>query len=367
MVKKSKIMIYNLLTLGFLAIQLLVSNGSTAAYERPVPYFKITLLAPTNNPQRVLHAQVATRELWKIGIDAELVLLGFDAALRRMSLNRDFGTFNSDGFDIIFIGWTAPLSVMDGLGAYHSSQIDKIRGGANYYPINSSVLDCLLDRIATELDPKQRRAYIQQALDILIWEHHPTTGIYQGVSVMAHDASLRSFIPAAGGIGFSWAEAYFEGDSPQEFIVATNTRFSSLNNAFARTAIDGLFINPTASSLYEEDANQIAQPVLAAADPIPLSSNETIASYIDLNTICDDSPYANANQNSTWGPNPNVNAVKHNAYMTAANFSMFLIPLRAGVPWQPGYGYTEDMKLNITADDLIWTWFYMLSDQLPGS
>jgi ABC-type transport system substrate-binding protein len=45
---------------------------------------------------------------------------------------------------------------------------------------------------------------------------------------------------------------------------------------------------------------------------------------------------------------------------------MFLLQLRDGLPWQPGYGYSAEMKLNVTADDLIWTFFYYLNDELAG-
>ncbi|MHA2370429.1 MAG: hypothetical protein ACXADX_16560, partial [Candidatus Hodarchaeales archaeon] len=82
MANKYKLLLFCLLTLAILTVQLLATTSSGAAYERPTPYFKITLLVPTNNPTRMLHAQVITAELWKIGIDAELVLIGWDAFIQ---------------------------------------------------------------------------------------------------------------------------------------------------------------------------------------------------------------------------------------------------------------------------------------------
>ncbi|MFQ5980915.1 MAG: hypothetical protein ACE5OZ_22480 [Candidatus Heimdallarchaeota archaeon] len=73
-----------LATLGLMILQVGAAGERVAAAEKPPGYFSVTLVAPTNNPARVQHAQVITRELWKIGIDADLMLVGWDPLVRRM-------------------------------------------------------------------------------------------------------------------------------------------------------------------------------------------------------------------------------------------------------------------------------------------
>ncbi|MHA2497054.1 MAG: hypothetical protein ACXAEI_16400, partial [Candidatus Hodarchaeales archaeon] len=79
--KKSKILLTSVIALTMLAVQLMAIITSGAAYKRPEPYFKITLVVPNNTPNRILHAQVITRELWKIGIETELIIVDWDTLL----------------------------------------------------------------------------------------------------------------------------------------------------------------------------------------------------------------------------------------------------------------------------------------------
>ncbi|MFQ5980979.1 MAG: ABC transporter substrate-binding protein [Candidatus Heimdallarchaeota archaeon] len=363
MSKTSKIVISSLVALGFLAGQLLACTNTVMAYERPDPYFHVVLVAPTNNPTRVLHAQVITSELWKIGIDAELLLTGWDVLIRRMFYSRNFETYAGDGFDIGFVGWSPAWSVTESFQSYHSALIDKVAGRSNFYPINNSRLDALINKITTTMNLDQRRLYTRQALNIIVWEVHPVTGLYQPGQVVAQDSAIRNLANDFTGIFVSWPEAYFENDKQSELVAAISRRFSGL--LFGNSLIDGCFNRPTGSHLYEFRPDGMIHPVLAAADPIPLSSADPISQYIDVSQISPDSPYYGATATTLWGPNPNIDAAQYNANVTAANHSMFLIPMREGIPWQPGYGYTADMKLNATSDDLLWTWKYQTNDDLP--
>ncbi|MFQ5980978.1 MAG: ABC transporter substrate-binding protein [Candidatus Heimdallarchaeota archaeon] len=363
--KRSEILLLGFMVLSVLTVQLVAIATPSVAYEPPTPYFKLTLIASTNIPTRVLHAQVISRELWKIGIDAELVLVGFDPLIRRMFYSRNFETYAGNGFDIAFVGFGAPFSVA-GLGGYHSYNIDKVSGGLNYYPLNNSRLDALIDNIATTPDSDQRRADILQALNIIVWESHPTTALYHQGNVVAQDAALQNFDDDITGYFVSWADAYFDADKQSELVVAVGMRFSDL--LFRRNEfIDAYFNRPASSSLYEISTDGLIRPVLAAADPIPLNSAARISDYVDVAQISADSPYHGANSTTLWGSNPNIDSSQYNATATASNHPMVLIRLREGMPWQPGYGYTADMKLNVTADDLIWTWNYRETDELPYS
>ncbi|MFW9914527.1 MAG: ABC transporter substrate-binding protein [Candidatus Thorarchaeota archaeon] len=293
--------------------------------------------------------------MWKIGIDAELVLVGWDAFVPRL-ITPNFKPFAEGGFDILFVGWTAGTYDAAGLSQfYHTRNIGVPYG--NYFPINNSRLDLLIDKLDTEPDMELRKEYIHQALDILVWEEHPTMGLYQQCAAVAKDAAVWD-------IGYrSWGDLAFS-DSQSEYVRRMGQRFWNLNPAFYAGGGDAAYStdSPAYSHLYERDRQGIIQPLLAAAEPIPIGSNDAIAELVDPAMISVDSPYK---AKTHWGPNPNIDTLHYNATVTAANHSMFLIRLRKDIPWHPGYGYTAAMKLNATVDDLLWTWAYLQDTELP--
>ncbi|MHA2500237.1 MAG: ABC transporter substrate-binding protein, partial [Candidatus Hodarchaeales archaeon] len=137
------------------------------------------------------------------------------------------------------------------------------------------------------------------------------------------------------------------------------------NPALSTTYYDRLIHNPIQGWTYEYDANLSLQPVFAALNPIALGSNETISSLINLNTISNDSPYANATASSTWGSNPNMNAAEYNPYKSSSDNSMFLINLRKDIPWHSGWGY-EPGDRHVTVEDFQWTLGYWIEPALAS-
>jgi ABC-type oligopeptide transport system substrate-binding subunit len=348
-------------------LQMGVAGDQAAAAERPAGYFSITLVAPTNSPARVQHAQVITRELWKIGIDADLMLVGWDPLITRLFESVNFEGSAGDGYDIGFVGWTAgnPLNPAAISSFYHSSRIDKVAGGDNWYPINSSELDDLCDLIDSELDFDTRREYVREALDIVVWEVHPVMGLYQAANPFAIDAELNGFD------AFRWGqpnlhvpELYYSNDQ-DTFKIAANARFIDLNPVLSNSYYDSLITQPTQAWTYQRDASMILKPVLATADPIAVGSNDTIASYIAVNTISADSPYAGADASTTWGPSPNVDTAQYNPYKTAADKSMFLINFREDIPFHDGWGYDVG-DFNVTVEDLQWTLSYWIDEDVAS-
>ncbi|MFX0114250.1 MAG: ABC transporter substrate-binding protein [Candidatus Hodarchaeota archaeon] len=211
-----------------------------------------------------------------------------------------------------------------------------------------------------------RRELVRDALKTIVWEIHPVMGLYQQASIYALDAALRSFD------GFRWLQSSFQGRrripieefyyedwDQSQFILAANDRFQNLNPVLARSYTADLIISPTRSWTYQRDGEGHFKPVLATSDPIALGSNDTIASIIDISTISSDSPYANADNKTTWGPNPNVNSLRFNPYKTRDHYSMLLINLRSNIPWHPGWGYKLGQR-NVTVDDIIWSLGYWL-------
>ncbi len=337
------------------------------AIEQPPALFKITLIAPTNNPARWSHAQVICRELWKIGIETDLAGIGWQSLIRRLYERSSFGPYNGNGFDIAFIDLPAD-SRSPGIlrQLFHSSNINPPSRGYNSFPINNSVLNTLLDQILVESNVEKRRDYVLQALNITLWQDHPVMGIYQAANVFALDADLRGFD------AFRWGqpyprpqELYYENTSQTTFKYAINVRFSNLNPALSTTYYDRLIHYPIQAWTYEYDANMSLQPVLATSNPIALGSNDTISSLINLSTISNDSPYTNTTASSTWGPNPNVNAADYNPYKNSSDNSMFLINLRKDIPWHSGWGY-ESGDRHVTVEDFQWTLGYWTEPTLAS-
>ncbi|MFX0116509.1 MAG: hypothetical protein ACFFB3_18315, partial [Candidatus Hodarchaeota archaeon] len=230
--KSKQYMILAALTvLGLMVLQMGTAGEQVAAAEKPPGYFSVTLVAPTNNPARVQHAQVITRELWKIGIDADLMLVGWDPLITRLFESVNFEGSDGDGFDIGFVGWTAgnPLNPSSVSNFYHSSRIDKVAGADNWYPINNSEVDRLADLIDSELDFDTRRGYVRDAMQIVVWEVHPVMGLYQAANPFAVDKLLNGFDAFRWGQPNTHVPELYYTDDQDTFKLASNARFIDLN------------------------------------------------------------------------------------------------------------------------------------------
>ncbi len=168
---------------GFLLTSSLEMSKNTGilqanSEEQPTPHFHVTLVAPTNDPDRVQISQVVKSELWKIGIGADLVLVGWDLGL-------NYTVFELPGgkdIDIAFIDSNDDgLTTNNLVQTYHSS--------TSLSGLNSSELDTLLEKIQAEPDNDTRRELVIQALDYIVWKFHPGTGIVQ-----ANETSVQSMI-----------------------------------------------------------------------------------------------------------------------------------------------------------------------------
>ncbi|MFW9915482.1 MAG: ABC transporter substrate-binding protein [Candidatus Thorarchaeota archaeon] len=359
------------LTVGFL-LYLMTANtaisAGTITQGSPPGYFQLTLIVPSNNPVRVQHVTAIANELWKIGIQADTMLISWEPFLSRVFESVNFDSSAGDGFDIGFIGRMPGNSfLLPSLISqyYHSNRIDKVAGDNNWYPINHSRLDELCDLIDTERNFEERRKWVHEALKIILWDVHPVMGIYQPANVYALDYRLRYFDAFRWGLPNIHVQELSYKDDQTVFRYASPARFTDLNPALSESFYDSLIYQPTQAGTYHRDARMILQPVLATSDPIRIGSNETVASSIDLATISPDSPYADTTAVTTWGPNPAVDTAQFNPYKTAADRSMFLINIRTDVPWQPGWGYSLGQR-NVTVEDFQWTLGYWLNNELSS-
>lgn len=355
-----------IVTVSCLTIRQIDAVTENISADPPPSYFNLTLIAPSNNPTRVEHAQLITQKLWMIGIDAELVLIAWEPFEQRLFNSVNFEGYGGDGFDIGFIDRTAnPTDPAPLEQFYHSRRIDKVAGADNYYPINSTKLDELIDLVDTELNFETRREYVRQALDIVLWDYMPTMGLYQAANPFALEVKLRGFDAFRWGQPNLHVPELFYEDTQNIFKYASNARFINLNPALSTSYYDNLIHQPTQAWTYQRDAAMRFRAVLATREPMPVGSDEFISEHVDITTITADSPYANATVNTTWGPHPTIDP-QFSATKRAEDYSMFLVNLRNDIPWHPGYGYTADMNLTVTVDDFQWTLSYLMDEDLAS-
>ncbi|MFX1539040.1 MAG: ABC transporter substrate-binding protein, partial [Promethearchaeota archaeon] len=101
---KTKKIISELLLLVLFS-SLLGTLSIAMAQEAPTPLYKISLVAPTNNPARMQYAQLIEKELPKLGFQTELSLLSWYPLLYRMGAFDEVGTYAEGGMDMGLIGF----------------------------------------------------------------------------------------------------------------------------------------------------------------------------------------------------------------------------------------------------------------------
>ncbi|MFX0063310.1 MAG: ABC transporter substrate-binding protein [Candidatus Hermodarchaeota archaeon] len=307
-----------------------------------VPLFKAILMEHVNNPVRVQHALMVANELPKIGIGATLILIGMDIFFPRMFESPNHADWNHGGFDFGF--WACSDSIVPSnlYKFFHSS--NESPQGANYYPVINQTLDGILEYVMNTTDFTERKAYIKQALEMIVWEIHPVTGMYQHETMCYMRDNVRGYsnnlrVPGALGI----AEMYFEdgrshGHGRQnEFIMASTTRPSQYNDIIENNWYNQLAIAPVNHGLVERDPNYDFIPVLLTQLPYPVAVKNN---HTGLESSLD----------------PNLATV-------------WEIELRNDVYWHEGYGYTmvdHEDTLKVDADDVLFTFDLILNDNGPN-
>ncbi|MFQ5979641.1 MAG: ABC transporter substrate-binding protein [Candidatus Heimdallarchaeota archaeon] len=350
--------------------------------ELPEPLFSVDVLTARTNAYGYSAARSLIENLPKIGIG---VRRGSahpgPSAVRSLvqdSTNERLSSIGDWRSDLTFLRWPH-----DPLGHWSFSNYYSFRvNGENPYPINLTTLDATLENLDVAASPEQRRLFLLQAYNLIIWDIHAVTAIGETLNPFALDADIRQFDADRWALGLpNLAEMYYASSGQTTFSFGSPNNPQNLNPALAfdydvfwysydshdswyrinpHTAPDYVS-QPIFSKLFEYDATLTLKPLLAAVYPLAIGAHDLVPS----SGISQDSPYA-GKEGTAWGPNPAINATQYDPYVTAANESMFLLRLREGLPWQPGYGYTAEMKLNVTADDLIWTFSYYLNDELSS-
>ncbi len=355
--------------IGLMAFQMGVAGNNVSAAEQPSMHFKITLLAPTNNPARVQHAQVIKAEMWKIGIDCDLVLVGWDVHIPRMFEVPGYKTYDAGGIDAAFIGWVPGDPLSPSVAWYYHSDYLKNGTGStgNYGGLDDKVISDMIDEADKTLIFNDRQEILVDIVDRALWEIHSQEGLYHETGVYPY----RNYVVGYEASKWSSSQANIAEMSvtstEKTFTYASQAKWIDLNPSISNSLYDSYVHSMTFSSTYEYDVNWILHPVMASGAPVPLNSTSLITDYITLAEISSDSPFDGANATTTWGDNPAIDS-EFDATVWEANRSMFLIPLREDVPWQPAtaYGYSASDSFNVTADDYIWGMEYRMHEDHPG-
>ncbi|MFX0063309.1 MAG: ABC transporter substrate-binding protein, partial [Candidatus Hermodarchaeota archaeon] len=226
---------------------------------------------------------------------------------------------------------------------FHSS--NESPQGGNYYPVINQTLDGILEFVMNTTDFDDRKAYIKQALEMIVWEIHPVTGIFQVENVCYMRDNVKGYsselrVPGALGV----AEMYFENSRSHghgqvnEFIIAGSFPTHKYNALIEYSYwYNQLTIGPLNHGLVERDPDYNFVPVLLAQLPYPVAvtNNHTgIESSLDPNLA------------TVWE-----------------------IELRDDIYWHEGYGYTmavHEDTLKVDADDVVFTFNLILDDDGPS-
>ncbi|MFX0091841.1 MAG: ABC transporter substrate-binding protein [Candidatus Hodarchaeota archaeon] len=322
------------LSLGAVSIQ-------SAFAQEPSWLFRITLLAPTANPVRVQYAQLITNELPRIGIDANLLLIGWDEYIPRMMGSSTHADYNNGGFDIGFLGWSVSHEPSNLFNFYHSSNIDPTNWDVNYHPVNNKTLDGILELTMNTTDFEQRKNYIQQALEMIVWDIHPVTGIFQDEDIFCMRDNIGGFdaerFPRIEEIYFTDGSSTNHGNATK-LIVAGVSQPNDYNPLISNSWYDRFVIDSVFSSLLAKDSDLMFVPELAAQLPYPVAVKNNYTGEISS---------TNVNTATVWE-----------------------LKLRNDIFWHEGYGYrmnnaTHREILRFDADDVVWHYNTLLSADGP--
>ncbi|MFX1255836.1 MAG: ABC transporter substrate-binding protein [Promethearchaeota archaeon] len=340
----------------------------TPVFTQSPPHFTITLIASLNNPFRVQVAQVIANELPKIGIDTDLVLLGWDDLVVHLTGSLSHADYAGDGFDIGLIGLYADSNDLSAgnmywerLGtSFHSSSVDPASLGFNWYPVENETLDGILENSANTSNFEKRKEYTHQALDMIVWDIHPMTGLYQEVDPFY----IRDNVQGFDAYRFPIEEIYFADDQ--------STGHGQVNELIVASSRRPFDYNPVFSWL------QVSHPPLDLMRILTHNWWRIHNSYLTVSpAFCG---LLGLNSSLHYVPGllrqlPYPVAVENNYTHVLSSLdpdlaTVWELELREDIYWHEGYGYRMDNAthreiLKLDADDLVWYFKALLNDTGP--
>jgi peptide/nickel transport system substrate-binding protein len=143
----------------------------------------------SNNPIRMLAAQIIQRQLKEAGIIAKIRAMEWQAFLNTVVDPRNF--------DTVLMGWSMPLSP-DAYSIWHSSQIDK-KAGFNFIGYKNVKVDELIEKAEKSVDRKVIAEYYQEIYRLIV-EDNPYIFLYVPNSITAVSKKIKNVEPSIVGI-----------------------------------------------------------------------------------------------------------------------------------------------------------------------
>ncbi|MFX0093993.1 MAG: ABC transporter substrate-binding protein [Candidatus Hodarchaeota archaeon] len=311
-------------------------------YGQPEYFFITTLIVPTNDTVRVQYAQLITNELPKIGIQGNLVLVGWDVLISRMFTSATYtgyADYANGGFDIGFVSWFSSIIPSQLYQFFHSEPNYSAAWSSNFYPVNNAALDGMLEYTVNTTDFDQRKEWIGKVLKAIVWDIHPVTSIYQPEDVFYLRDNIHGFDSNLGSVELMY---FKDGQSAghgkvNELVWASTSRPQGYNPLVSNSYHDTLVFDSALAGMITRDTDLdfITEAAVGLPYPVAVINNYTgLVSSTDPNTA------------TVWE-----------------------IELRNNVYWHEGYGYTmaaDSAILNFDADDVVWFYKINIADSPNG-
>ncbi|WP_455463219.1 ABC transporter substrate-binding protein [Candidatus Hodarchaeum mangrovi] len=201
---KKKNLVFALVFVAFfLPLYISAVQAKPAAVE---PLIKVHAIAPTNNPQRAMYAQLMEQELPKIGFEIELDLISWPAILQRAATT-EVGVYAEGGYDIAHFGMSLgtpaghPGESMNIV--YHSDAVPpngfncmywSVRPGHNN--LRAAESDQLIEDINSELNQTESRELLLEWQEIF-FDVMPNIMVYNLMEVHAVSKGISGYDPVA--------------------------------------------------------------------------------------------------------------------------------------------------------------------------
>jgi hypothetical protein len=337
---RKKVLSLVLVAVMTLSMVVVVAQYTEAA---AAPVFTCVLIAPTNNPVRVQHAQLIANELPKIGIGVTLLLVGWDILIPRLfqpEVLPYVKSYADGGYDLGCVGWSGGLTPVYQYYWFHSAFIPDY----NFYNHENSTYDDWVWLTMNTTDFTQRKAYIKQAYEYIVNKVAAEVVLYQVENCVYMRDNLRGYssdlrVPQ---MAQAIAEMYFEDGASQghgnvnELIYGSTTPPNKFNDFMQNDWYNTLALGPINHAMVSRDPDYNYVPMLLTKLPYPvgIKNNHTgIVSSTDPNFA------------TVWE-----------------------IEMRDDMYWHEGYGFTmaaHEDTLKVDADDVIFTYDLTLDENGP--
>ncbi len=182
----------------------LYGSSVQAAPAAVEPLIQVHAIAPTNNPQRAMYAQLMEQELPKIGFEIELDLINWPALLQRAAF-REVGVYEEGGYDLAHFGMSLgtpaghPGDSM--LGVYHSGAVPPNGFNCMYWSVRPDLntlraaeSDALIEEVNQELNQTIARDLMWDWQEVY-YDVLPNIMVYNQLEVHAVSRGLTYYDP----------------------------------------------------------------------------------------------------------------------------------------------------------------------------